>query len=88
MTKTKAILHAHARRRAVERYGFILNKTLRREAISQIQNRKAKFIRRQSLTRAIWQVILKDQKVIVVYDNKRKAIVTCLIDNEKEKEPI
>jgi hypothetical protein len=74
----KAAQRAHARRRARERYGVSLTKPSFHAIVQQIQNGKATFLGRTSLRVTEWIVPFEGAKLRVVYDRKRKTIVTCL----------
>lgn len=77
---TKAKCQArHAARRSLERYGFEINQAA---AIQKIQAGKARFIERQSLRITLWEVEAAGKRVKVVYDSKRKTIVTALPADE------
>lgn len=79
--KTKNDLHIHAKRRAFQRYGIILTKTLRQRIINIIQSGdRNRFtpVRKQSLTRTVFDVPLDGKTFRVVYDTKRHAIATFL----------
>lgn len=71
----------HSVRRASQRYGLEINKNVRRFIISSIQNRDGAFIRKISRTRTEWLVYVPGLEccdVRVIYDKKRKEIVTFL----------
>ncbi len=68
----------HAKRRAAERYGVDLHQDAYLQMIRAIQAGNAKLIKRQSVRCAIYEVSHKGQKLPVVYDRKRKTIVTVL----------
>jgi hypothetical protein len=74
-------LHAqrrHAKLRAQERYGLSLNRIDLREIAGLIQQGKAVFLRRQSLRVSHWLVEVGGKSARVVYDRKRKTVVTFL----------
>lgn len=66
----------HAKRRFNERFGVILPKALRQKLVKQIQEGKAKPIRKRSLRITLFELPLNGQDIIVVYDRRRKEIVT------------
>lgn len=69
----------HAKKRFEERYGLKYTRKLRASFIRQIQEDKAGFIRRDSLTRTVWMVEADDGQCIkVVYNSNTKNIVTAL----------
>lgn len=69
---------AHAKRRAKERHGIDLHQDAMVKLVKQIQAGKATLIDRQSLRVTRWWVTHEGQPLPVVYDNRRKAIVTVL----------
>lgn len=80
-TKLKAHLHAHARKRAKERYGIQLTKELCRRIIAAIQSsdsNRRKLVVKQSLLRTVFDVPIDGQTFRVVYDTKRHCIATFL----------
>lgn len=77
-TKKAATLRRHARRRADTRYGLDLSRKELDEIVRAIQHNEGEFIEKQSLTRTLWLVNVKGQPCRVVYDRKRKAVVTFL----------
>lgn len=105
--KTKAILHAHARRRARERYQLMFSKTMRRQMEADIafhhrggeqkhvrrrhdytpDPQRARMVERQSMNRSVWAVEYEGKTYEVVYDRKRKAIVTFLLRAEEYMVP-
>lgn len=79
--KLKSHLHAHARRRALERYGVQLTKELRREIIRAIgsgDEKRRTLVKRESLNRKIFDVPISGRTYRVVYDCRRSAIATFL----------
>src|SRR5438045_2427999 len=68
----------HARRRALERFGLELNRKHLREIVGAIQAQKAELIRQQSLRVSLYRTWVLDQEVFVIYDRRRKEIVTFL----------
>ncbi len=74
-------LRLHAKRRALERYNFDLNRNTRKEIIAGIQQNKYKFLERTSNRTTVWLV----HGMRVVYDKSRKELITFL-PPETEKE--
>ena len=71
----------HAKRRALERCGSVIGERRLMEIVKEIQQGKAKFIRRSSNRVSIWEVAVQpgsERRYHAVYDNKRKTIVTFL----------
>jgi len=84
MNKKKSQLK-HAKKRAFERLGINLTKKLREEIRGKIKKQKdAKFLYRTSLRVSIWEVKHGDNIFRVVYDKKRKNIVTFLPTDDIE----
>ncbi len=77
MNKYKRVKR-HLRKRMQQRLGLRLHKHRHQEMISQIQNGVAKFIKRQSNRITLWILEVEGNQVKVVYDSKRKQIVTVL----------
>ena len=93
--RTKAILHAHSRRRAKERYQLKFSKSVRRQMEADIASHyrdrrhvrrgdfrgdptRAQLVMRRRMGRSIWSVAHNGRCYLVVYDHRRKAIVTFL----------
>jgi hypothetical protein len=90
-TKTKAVLHAHARKRAAERLGLILNKAQRLEILHEIQAQgpHVRFLGRSEShpgNRTVWAVAIGELKCRVVYDKRRHALVTFLPEKSNDGE--
>lgn len=66
----------HAKKRAKERYGVDFTTSDLKNLIDKIQNRKALLIEKQSLRLSVFKVDI----YYVVYDKKRKEIVTFLTE--------
>lgn len=73
----------HAKRRALERHNINLNRKVRQEVISDIQNGNARFLGRYSNTRSLFLVNIEGKEVKVVYDKLRKNIATVLSEDMK-----
>ena len=78
MNKKKS-QHKHARKRALERYGIDYSENLKNELRGKIKRKsQAKFLYKSSLRVSVWEIEHNDNKFKVVYDKKRKNIVTFL----------
>lgn len=66
----------HAKRRFKERFDIRLHKALKQSIVKQIQAGKAKPVRKRSLRITLFELSVDDTDIIVVYDSKRKEIVT------------
>lgn len=82
--KTPQKLNAHAKQRAEERYGLILNWDARHDIIDMIQTGKAEFVGRESRNRTLWRVQYQDQALNVVYDRARSTLCTLLPKEAEE----
>lgn len=69
---------AHAKRRASERYDLAVNRETLRSWVTLIQTEQAEKLEERSLRVAKYKIMHNDEAIIVVYDRKRKTIVTCL----------
>lgn len=68
----------HAKRRCKERLDCSLTRFLHGNLVRLIQNNQAEFIERQSCRVTLWNVSFQGTDYRVVYDSKRKLIVTVL----------
>ncbi|NMB91712.1 hypothetical protein GYA37_02600 [candidate division WWE3 bacterium] len=77
----------HAKKRAVERYGVSFNSKDILQLVKAIQNEKAEFVEKISNRQTKFKVFVpeelknkcpKHSEVLVIYDKKRKEIVTFL----------
>lgn len=75
----------HAKRRARERYGLLINKIDIENMINDIQSNKGEFVFRSSNRATIWKLVCKGKEVLVVYDKLRSQIVTFLPFRALEK---
>lgn len=73
----------HAIRRARERYNLYVTDHDYAAACRMIQSGNAEFIEQESLRIVHLKVELAGQKVPVVYDKKRRTIVTVLPEEER-----
>lgn len=74
----------HARKRAIERFGLKYNRFVRKELVKMIQNGKAEFIEKQSNRVSKWRILYDGRWIDVIYDGRRKTIVTFLYIDEEE----
>ena len=77
----------HAQRRALERYQLHVTPNDLRALVNKIQAGKATRLEKQSLRISKWLVEHEGVDYPVIYDNKRKMIVTFLpsaVDDRKE----
>ena len=73
----------HVDKRFDERVGGI-NINQYNQLINRIQKGRLKLVKRQSHRVSIWETIFKDSLVHLVYDNKRKTIITVLPKTKPE----
>lgn len=76
--KTSKMLKKHARKRALQRFGWELNRDELAQIVRDIQNHRATFVDRQSLTVTRWLVTVRETRVAVVYDKRLKEIRTVM----------
>lgn len=74
----KQCQQAHARRRAKERFGIRLTKAMRLDIIKKIGSNKTRKLGKQSLRVTGHEVEIEGKLLKVLYDKKRKSIVTIL----------
>lgn len=77
MTKKQA-QRIHARTRFKQRCNIEFTRKMRFYFINCIQNWKAEFLEKQSLRVSLFRVMYEGKSFKVVYDKKRKEIVTVL----------
>jgi hypothetical protein len=82
--KTAEHLRAHSFRRALERYGEVIDLD---DAVAQIKANRATFLRRESCTRTHWDVQQGSRMFRVVYHTRLKMIATVLSEEMAENEP-
>jgi len=75
----------HAKKRAQERYGVSLSKQDMKEIAGWIRHNKARHIHTKSLTKAIWAVEIRGEEIIVLYDRKKRIVVTVLPSEVEER---
>jgi hypothetical protein len=75
----------HARRRAFERYALNLHQDAQEQIIRKIEGGEARFICCQSQRISIWEVNYGGKSLPVVYDQKRKTLVTVLPEEALQK---
>lgn len=77
----------HAKRRAAERYGLILNRSDLREIVLAIQRQQATFLFKESNRLTHYALDFQGKRVVVVYDKQRKTIVTFLPPEAEHQYP-
>jgi len=81
----KRALRVHAKRRAKVRYGLTINKFKRRQIIYLIQGGKSKLLKKHSQRVSEWETVFEGKKLRLLYDKKRKEIITFLPPLEKNE---
>lgn len=85
-TKTKKDLYRHFLLRMAERYEMHITPNELDQIHSQIKKGKATFIGRQSANITVWQVILRDTPVFVVYNKNYSHVATALTSEQISNE--
>jgi hypothetical protein len=82
-------LFGHTRKRIKERYGIVIDEIQYRQLSKLIRrcSQIAKFIKRSSNTRTIYEIPFMEKILLVVYDTNRHGIITAL-PNEKRMDNI
>jgi hypothetical protein len=80
-------IRQHAKRRARQRFSFELTAEQERAIVQDIQLGIAEFVERQSTRVTVWRVALANNVAKVCYDSHRKAIITCLYDDDDPARP-
>lgn len=73
----------HFNCRMYQRYGLILSDGEYKNIVSLIRKGRATLVERQSLRIGIFDVRIRDKKYRVVYDRKRKTLVTVFPGSEE-----
>lgn len=68
----------HCWMRGMQRYGVAIGPEENARLVLTIEHQVAGFIERQSNNVTVWEVECQGKKIPVIYDKKRKVIVTCL----------
>jgi len=76
--KTAKQLQTHAYVRAAQRYQISLDEQQQAEIVESIQCGECEFIERQSNNRTLWKTTVFGKVIGVVYDRKRKSLVTVI----------
>jgi hypothetical protein len=76
LTKKESEL-IHFKRRLNKRYGIYGNKKVRLEIMKQIRGNNSTIKDRTSVNRSLHNVFVYGKKITVVYDKRRKSLVTC-----------
>lgn len=68
----------HAKKRAKERYGLILNRHDLRAIVDDIHGGRFVLVERQSHRISVYDMVVKGTPVRLVYDHQRQTVVTFL----------
>jgi len=87
MDKKQAIT-VHIKKRFKQRFDIECNRFIRRAIVKAIQNNECERISKTSCAKSVYRVKVGDKQMNVVYDNRRKKIITCLYirDEADQKE--
>ena len=76
---------SHTKRRLQERYNLSINRKTRKEIIRKIQNGDAECVRIDSNARKVFDVEVKGVTVRVMYNKRKKELLTALPREEKNE---
>lgn len=79
-----AAMRAHARDRALERYGLSYNRSLLDDIRRAIRSGHNQVIQRVSLRVSLRMVTVRGQRLPIVWDSKRREVVTFLPPDARE----
>lgn len=74
----------HAKRRALQRFGVVLDDAKQEQIIKRIQKGDAIFLRRDSIRVAVFAIRFEGTLLKVVYDAQRKTLASVLPMTEAE----
>lgn len=87
----RSALRVHARRRFASRLGVQLTRDLEAKIVARIRDGYASLVERQSNAIAVWELALPDDpratRIRVVYDRRRRCVVTVLPQGETDARP-
>ena len=78
MRKKADCQRLHAKRRALQRYGIVLDNAKQDQIVRLIKEGKAKFLRRDSIRVAVFAIEFENTLLKVVYDAQRKTLASIL----------
>jgi hypothetical protein len=70
--------HKHAKRRAMERYGIVLNQEVHRAIVEQIQRGDWLDFKRLTNSRTRFEIGFQGKQMRVIYDKNQHNLVTML----------
>lgn len=80
----RSSLAIHSRRRASERYGLNLSKLDLLKIVDLILGKSATFVRKHTNRVSEWEVVYFGKKLRLLYDYRRRMVVTFLPDYRSE----
>jgi hypothetical protein len=83
MTKRSSLI-SHSKRRASERYGLNLSRLDLLRIVDLILGKSATFVRRHTNRVSEWEVIYSGKRLRLLYDCRRKMVVTFLPDSRSD----
>jgi hypothetical protein len=75
---------AHTKLRLAQRYGLATTSADLFEMAKQVAHGQATFVSRQSKFVAQWLLVYRDQPIRLVFDSRRRAILTALPREDSE----
>jgi len=85
MNKKEAITK-HVKKRFKQRFDIECNRFLRRAIVKAIQNNECERISKTSCARSVYRVKVGSKEMNVVYDNRRRKLITVLFIENKQKQ--
>ena len=82
----KSSLIRHSRRRAIERYGLDIGRCSQEAIANLIRGGRGVFLKRCSNRVSEWEVLCEGNLLRVLYDRKRRALVTILPPKRTKEE--
>lgn len=79
-------LTAHVKLRFEQRFDMCANRKVRLEILKMIWNRQSILIEKQTNSRAVHRVMIDGKLIDVVYDKRRRVLVTCLFPDTPQSE--
>ena len=77
-------LVVHVKKRFKQRFDINANRFIRRAIIRAIRNHECEKVRKTSCSRSVYRIKMGDQEMNVVYDHRRKKLITCLFIQDEE----
>lgn len=74
----------HAKNRCMQRYGLHLGYNKAKYFVNEIQKNRAKFVKRSSISRTVWDIVYQGITYRLVYSAKTKNIIRVLPTEKME----